>query len=255
MSATQGFVRVLRSTDLAAGEGLESQIRDVRVGGKTVLVGRLNDGRVVAFADTCPHEQTDLKQATFVDGKVRCPRHNYIYDPVTGENVIPARIARGGNLWKLHPGYLPTHEVEERDGWVWVSATPNSAPAGWDPTLEEPPPSVTRGTSSTPPPAEETAGPSPTVTRATKHLRVTLGHEFELRLPMSGPGARTWRIDVPEGLLAVMAQGLEPTSPPRQRVRLVARSVGQGTLRCSFGRPWDPEPEEVRTYVVEVVLA
>lgn len=50
MSASQGFVRVLRSTDLAACEGLESQIRDIWVGSETVLVGRLNDGRVVAAA-------------------------------------------------------------------------------------------------------------------------------------------------------------------------------------------------------------
>jgi nitrite reductase/ring-hydroxylating ferredoxin subunit len=234
---------------------LGSQIRDVRIGSETLLVGRLNDGKVVAFSDTCPHEQTDLRQATFVDGKVRCPRHNYIYDPFTGDNVIPARVARAENLWKLHPGFLPTHEVQEHDGWVWVSTEPNPAPAGWDPSGEEPPRSATRRTPFTPPTAEEPPRPSPTVTGPAKRLRVTLGREFELRLPMSGPGARTWRIEVPEGLLAVVTQALEPTSPPRQRVRLAARSLGRGTLRCSFGRPWEAEPEEVRTYVVEVVPA
>ncbi|MGH9277713.1 MAG: Rieske 2Fe-2S domain-containing protein [Acidimicrobiales bacterium] len=246
---------MLRSTELAAGEGLGSQIRELRVENETVLMGRLSDGRVVAFSDICPHEQTDLRQATFVDGKVRCPRHNYLYDPVGGENVIPARVARAENLWKLHPGYLPTHGVEEHDGWVWISPTPNPAPAGWDPSLEEPPPSATRRPPFTPLPTEEPPGRIATVTRPTKHLRVRMGHEFELRLPMSGPGARTWRIDVPEGVLAVVAQHLEATSPPRHRVRLTACSVGQGTVRCSFGRPWEPEPEEVRTYLVEVVQA
>lgn len=255
MSTGEGFVRVLRSAELAAGEGLASEIRDVRVGDATVLVGRLNDGRVVAFSDTCPHEQTDLRGATFVDGKVRCPRHNYIYDAVTGDNLVPAKVARAENLWKLHPGFLPTHEVQEREGWVWVSTAPNPAPAGWDPSAEKPPPEGARRAAFTPPPAEGPPPPAPAVTRPAKHLRVTMGREFELRLPVSGPGGRTWRIEVPEGLLAVLAHELEPTSPPRQRVRLATRSVGKGTLRCSFGRPWEPEPEEVRTYVVEIVPA
>ncbi len=139
MSAPHGFVRVVRSTVLAAREGLESQVCEVRVGDEIVLVGRLNDGQVVAFGAACPHEMTDLRDATFVDGLVRCPRHNYMYDPRTGANVIPTRVARRENLWKLRPGYLPTHSVEERDGWVCVRATPQPPPAGWDPALEEAP--------------------------------------------------------------------------------------------------------------------
>ena len=253
MSAYRGFVRVLWSADLVAGEGLDSQLRDVQVGDETVLVGRLNDGRVVAFGKSCPHEMTDLRQATFVDGKVRCPKHNYIYDPHSGENVIPTQASRRENLWKLHPGYLPTHVVEEHDGWVWVKATPNEAPAGWDPALEEPPPKGTRQESSPTPPPEEPPVPRPAVELPPKRLRVRLGRDFVLRLPMNSKPAHTWKVEVPAGLLVVVEQRFEPSSPPRQRVRLEARGLGQGTLRCSFGRPWDPDPEEVRTYIVEVV--
>ena len=254
MNASHGFVRVLRSADLAAREGLDSQVHEVLVGDKTVLVGRLKDGQVVAFGASCPHEMTDLRSATFVDGNLRCPRHNYMYDPRSGENVIPARVARPENLWKLHPGYLPTHAVEERDGWVWVMIKPNPPPASWDPAVERPP----AGTARHAPPAPTPSDPPPlarhpTVEIPSKRLRVRLGKEFELRLPMGAAPAHTWTIDLPSGLLAVVEQRLDPASPPRQRVRIVARAVGEGTLRCSFGRPWDAEPDEVRTYIVEVV--
>lgn len=245
-------MRVLRSSDLAACEGLDTQVRDVRVGDEVVLVGRLKDGRVVAFGATCPHEMTDLQQATFVDSKVRCPRHNYIYDPHSGQNVIPTQVARRENLWKLHPGYLSTRAVEEHDGWVWVSSTPNPAPVDWDPALEEPPSRRAPQALFTQP--SEEAAPRPTVEVPAKRLRVRLGKVFELRLPMTDSPAHTWKVDVPAGLLAVVEQRFDPASPPRQRVRIEARAPGIGTIRCSYGRPWDLEPEEARTYVVEVVL-
>jgi nitrite reductase/ring-hydroxylating ferredoxin subunit len=253
MGAHDEFVRVMPSADLASGEGLDSHLCDVSVGERSVLVGRLADGRVVAFAASCPHETTDLHQATFVDGKVRCPRHNYMYDPETGENLVPSRVARRENLWKLHPGYLPTHAVEERDGWVCVSATPNPPPPGWDPALEERPAGALVGEEPAPAPSAETATPPPAVEVPPKRLRVRLGKEFELRLPMGGAPAHTWRVEVPADVLALVAQWLDPATPPRQSVRIAARALGEGTLRCSFGRPWDAEPAEVRTYIVEVV--
>lgn len=255
MSAIRGFVRVLRSADLPACEGLESRICDVPVGNRTVLVGRLKDGRVVAFGPSCPHEATDLREATFVDGKVRCPRHNYIYDPHSGENVVPSRIARAENLWKLHPGYLPTYAVEVQDGWVWVKESPNPAPPTWDPAKEAPPPGGAPKPTSSEPPArgEPPAADKTTVEVPPKRLRVALGKEFELRLPMGAGAACTWRVDTPAGLLAVVAQQFEPVPSPHQRVRLAVLALGQGDVRCTFGRPWDPEPQEVRTYIVEVV--
>ena len=246
MDSTKGFVRALRSTELVAREGLETELRGVLVGDDEVLVGRRGDGRVVAFGTACPHEMTDLEQATFVDGNVRCPRHNYLYDPITGQNVVPTRFTGPDRLWKLHPGYLPSRAVEEHDGWVWVSSDPNPAPPGWDPALEAPPEGEVA------PSAEEAeAIARQTVEVPTKHLRVRLGAVFELRLPMTSP-AHTWKVDVPGGLLALLSQQFDPVAA-RQRVRIAARSLGQGTLRCSYARPWDHEPEEVRTYLVDVV--
>ena len=255
MIAPHGFVRVMRSADLAAREGLESQVCEVQVGHETVLMGRLNDGRVVAFGAACPHEMTDLRDATFVDGLVRCPRHNYMYDPHSGANVIPTKVARRENLWKLHPGYLPTYSVEERDGWVCVGAAPQPPTDGWDPALEEPPAAGARPEPPSPPPTSDQAhAPPATVEVPPKRLRVRLGREFALRLPLGVAPAHTWRIEAPVGLLAVVEQRIDATSPARLFVRIAARALGKGTLRCSFGRPWDAEPEEVRTYIVEVVL-
>ncbi len=254
MSATHGFVRVLRSADLAAREGLDSQVREVQVGDEAVLVGRLNDGQAVAFGSSCPHERTDLRDATFVDGKVRCPRHNYMYDPRSGENVIPTQVARRENLWKLHPGYLPTYAVEEHDGWVWVKATPEPPPTSWDPAVEQPPARAAQRAPQAKSEPDLAAACRATVEVPPKRLRVRLGREFELRLPLGVAPVHTWRVEAPAGLLAVVEQRLDPTSPPRQRVRIAARALGEGTVRCSFGRPWDADPEEVRTYVVEIVL-
>jgi nitrite reductase/ring-hydroxylating ferredoxin subunit/predicted secreted protein len=252
---SEGFVRVLASRELPAGEGLDSQLRRVRVGRASVLVARRNDGRVVAFATRCPHEATDLEQATLWDGEVRCPKHNYIYDPLSGQNLVPRRGARPGMLWKLHPGYLPTHAVEERDGWIWVREAANPPPPGWDPAAEVPPPGgAVEPPAGEPEPEAEPAPPPvpPPAEHPVKRLRVRLGAEFELRLPTTPRPGHVWRFEVPPQI-QVVRQAFEPGDPPRQRVRLAARAAGEGTVRCLYGRPWEREPAETRSYVVEVV--
>lgn len=248
MHALSGFVRVLPSDELAALEGLESEIRRVQVGGRTVLVGRLGSGAVVAFGALCPHEMTDLSQATFVDGQVRCPRHNYLYDPHSGANVIPTDVARPENLWKLRPGYLPTYRAEELDGWVWVSKRPNAAPAGWDPSLQERPAVGDVPMTAPEPPAQAAAA---TVEHPEEGLRVSVGGELEVRLPTEPMPACTWTVEVPAATLAVVSH---PT-PPDYAVRLRAHGAGEGTVCCRYGRPWEAQPVEIRTYVVLVTPA
>jgi nitrite reductase/ring-hydroxylating ferredoxin subunit len=246
-----GFVRVLPSRDLAAADGLESDIRCVKVGDDVVLVGRLRSGEVVAFGASCPHENTDLGQATFVSGKVRCPRHNYLYDPYTGANVIPTEVSRPENLWKLRPGFLPTYRVEERDRWVWVSKRPNPPPAGWCPATEERPPRLP-----TAPAAVPVASPPPGVgplEHPVETMRVRLGAEFEVRLPTATLPACSWRIEVPATILVVVEQSFDPcVSPPHHRLQLMAHGAGEGTLRCSYGQPWEASPIEIRSYAVHV---
>ncbi len=68
--------RAVRSADVAAGV-----IVRARAGRQPVLLARLESGEAVAFSTRCPHEDTDLGGATVAEGKIRCPRHAYVYDP------------------------------------------------------------------------------------------------------------------------------------------------------------------------------
>jgi nitrite reductase/ring-hydroxylating ferredoxin subunit/predicted secreted protein len=210
------------------------------------------DGQVVAFDPTCPHQETPLEGASLWDGNIRCPRHQYLYDPRTGENVEPAKTARPQNLWKLKPGYLPTYPVSEREGWLWVGEEPNAPPETYDPAREEPP-SWTGP--ATPPEAEQSQAQAtetgPAVT--TKTVRVKAGATFELRLPINPLPGHIWHVELESGLLEVVEQSMVTTTDsPRWRVRLAARSPGRDVVICSFRQPWDVDPSEVRNYVVEV---
>ncbi|MDQ1420825.1 MAG: hypothetical protein QOJ52_2787 [Acidimicrobiaceae bacterium] len=129
----------LPSSELPAGEGIETQIHRVRVGDGHVLVARLTTGEVVAFAPVCPHQFTELDEATIREGSLRCPRHGYLYDTRTGENIHPGRETAPENMWKVRPGFLPCYQVREDDGWISVSDDPCSPPLSYDPVLEERP--------------------------------------------------------------------------------------------------------------------
>lgn len=202
--------------------------------GTDVLLARLG-GRVVAFSATCPHQRTDLEGASFVDGGIRCPQHAYLYDLGTGENLAPARTADPAELPKLRPGYLPLYPVEERDGWIWVGPEALPPPPAHDPARERPPP---------PRAGEPVAQP-------TEALRVVAGATFELRLPTTPVPGCSWRVEAGP-LLTVVEQRLEAVDPPRHLVRVVAGHEGAAALRCTYARPWDAEPLEVRTYEVLV---
>ena len=248
------LVRVLPSADLEAETPGEPRLKKVTVGDKDILLGRLSTGPVVAFADTCPHQSTQLDGATFFDGRIRCPQHVYLYDPQTGENIIPARDANPANLWKLKPGYLPVYRVEERDGWIWISATPKPPPAAYDPEKELPPrpgAAAPTGRSEADRPGRR-MGP---VDHGAKTLRVAPGATFELRLPTVPRPGFIWRVEVDGPLLAVVEERFEPGDPPRHLVRVAARGEGETTLRCLYARPWDKDPAEVRTYNVRVELS
>jgi nitrite reductase/ring-hydroxylating ferredoxin subunit/predicted secreted protein len=247
------LVRVLPSADLETETPGEPRLKKVTVGETDVLLGRLSTGPVVAFASVCPHQGTQLDGATFFDGRIRCPLHVYLYDPRTGENVVPARDANPANLWKLKPGYLPVYRVEERDGWIWIGSAPEPPPAAYDPEKEVPPrPGSARPTAAAATTATAAAGP---VDHGAKTLRVAPGATFELRLPTTPRPGFIWRVETEGPLLAVVEERFEPGDPPRHLVRIAARGEGETTLRCLYARPWDKDPAEVRTYNVRVELS
>jgi nitrite reductase/ring-hydroxylating ferredoxin subunit/predicted secreted protein len=245
------LVRVLASADLIEETPGEPRLRMVTIDGTDVLLGRLTGGQVIAFASNCPHQQTHLEGATFFDGKVRCPLHVYLYDPQTGENVVPARDANPANLWKLKPGYLPVYPVEERDGWIWVGSAPKPPPASYDPARERPPAPGTHRPAAAEPVSTATAGATPTEHPA-KVIRVAPGATFALRLPTTPRPGFIWRVETGSPLLTVVEERFEPGDPPSHLVRLAARGAGATTVRCLYARPWDTTPVETRTYEVRV---
>ncbi len=247
-----GLVRVLRSADCPIGTPQEPELRLVSVGTTEMIVVRLTDGEVVAFTNRCPHQGTDLADASFFDGQLRCPYHLYLYDPRTGENLVPAHDAKPENLWKLKPGYLPTYTVEERDGWIWIAPEPRPPPDSYDAETERRPVGAASGGSIGP---EADPGPGAgdgPVEHATKTVRIPPGATFELRLPAPPRPGHVWRVEVADGPLYVLGERFDPTDPPRHRVTLAARRAGVTTVRCVFGRPWDAIPAEIRTYVVHI---
>ena len=151
---------------------------ELRRAGDTLVV-RLEDGRVAAFAATCPHQATDLADGCVVGGRIRCALHHYEYDLVTGENVVPAQGSDPDELWKAAPGYLPVYPVEERDGFVRVGSVPRPPPASYAPGRERP------------------ARPGPAAAAADEVVEAVAGTTFELRLaaPVPRPGS-VWRVDV-----------------------------------------------------------
>ncbi|MDQ2827231.1 MAG: Rieske 2Fe-2S domain-containing protein [Actinomycetota bacterium] len=248
----EALVRALPSADLLAESPGEPNIRMVTVEGVDVLLGRLADGPVVAFAARCPHQQTNLEDATFFDGLVRCPLHVYLYDPRTGANVLPARDADPANIWKLKPGYLPIYPVEERDGWIWVGPDPCPPPGSFRPELERPPTVAPGAAASTAGRATTDALPAGPVLHPSRTLRVAPGATFSLRLPTTPKPGFAWRVETGGPLLAVVEERFDFGDPPRHLIRVVARGEGESTLRCLYARPWDAQPAEVRTYVVRV---
>lgn len=260
------YRRVLRSHALPAPEGghatgtsrlaaaarattvSEPTIRKTRVGRSRVLLTRLPSGEVVAFAPRCPHEGTSLADASVFEGRLRCPRHNYLYDPSTGENILPARDARPDKLWRLKPGYLRTYPVREQDGWIWVSDVPNPAPPSYDPDLESGPP-PDPGAATGPTDDAESQKPAmatlPTVT-------ATAGTEFELALPTQPRPAHVWRVEISGAAVALLDETMESGSGRTVRVRLAAREPGEATVRCAYAQPWAEQPREIRTVTVHV---
>ena len=232
------MVRTLPSTALTT-----SRIRAVDVAGTRLLLARLSTGEVVAFAATCPHQRTDLQDASVVDGGIQCPLHSYVYDGRTGENIVPARDADPATLWKLRPGYLPVHAAEERDGWIWVGPDPRPPPASYDAGLERPPAENADAGDGRPPrpPAEV--------------VQVVAGTTFELRLPTTPRPGFVWRVDTGGPALAVVEERFQPGDPSHHLVRVAARRSGRATVRCLYARPWDREPAEVRAYDVVVAPA
>lgn len=242
-----GLRRVMRSDKLLKAQPGEPHLRGARVGRAEVLMVRLESGAVAAFAAHCPHQGTPLDGATLFDNSLRCPRHVFLYDLETGENLVPAKVNKPETLCKLKPGYLPIHRAEERDGWIWVSETPEPPPAAYDPLLEQGPPASMPVDAPPPAAAPADVAPAPGAT-----VNATVGQEFEIVLPTTVRPGHFWTVTVPGGAATVAGQVFAPDDPPRHVVRLLARSAGDVTVTCAYGTPWGPAPAETQAVEVHI---
>lgn len=105
--APDGFVRGVAAADIPDGRA-----RVVPLAKERVAVFR--NGTVVScVSNVCRHQMGPIGEGRIVDGCITCPWHGFQYDPVTG--CAPAPFT----------DRLPTHDVEIRDGFVWVNPVPN----------------------------------------------------------------------------------------------------------------------------------
>jgi nitrite reductase/ring-hydroxylating ferredoxin subunit len=111
--------RVMASPELASGS-----LAKVVVGGKEVLLARLEDGTVAASSPVCPHRGEDLSGGRVYLGAIDCPLHHYLYDPHTGENLYPRNVFPADLAGRLAP--LPIYPVKEEAGWIWVALPPDA---------------------------------------------------------------------------------------------------------------------------------
>lgn len=72
------FVTVGRTSEIAPGE-----MKAVRAGRRIVAIANV-DGQIVAFDDTCSHEEASLSEGELFGETVECPLHGAAFNVFTG---------------------------------------------------------------------------------------------------------------------------------------------------------------------------
>ncbi|MPZ13201.1 MAG: Rieske 2Fe-2S domain-containing protein [Chloroflexi bacterium] len=117
------YVHVMPAAELAPG-----QLHELQAGEHRVVVGRLLSGEPVAFQALCPHEAASLVEGHFHGPAIDCPRHHYLFDVHSGDNLFPLPLYP---MWKraqvgdLRLGRFP---ATEREGWIVIARNPYSEP-------------------------------------------------------------------------------------------------------------------------------
>ncbi len=80
------YISVCRTDELAPGTARVCELR-----GKAVGVFRLENGELLAVADTCTHEEASLSEGEIEDDTVYCPLHGAQFNLRTGKAMtLPA---------------------------------------------------------------------------------------------------------------------------------------------------------------------
>ena len=87
---------------------LFDRMTGVESSGKDVLVARAN-GRFYALGNRCTHEGCRLSNGRLRDGKIRCPCHGSVFDPLTGK-VLQGPAEKP----------VPVYHIKVENGRIWV---------------------------------------------------------------------------------------------------------------------------------------
>jgi nitrite reductase/ring-hydroxylating ferredoxin subunit len=112
----QAWCRAIPSDELPPGT-----LREVRIEGRRMMVGRLWSGEAVATAAACPHEQAPLADGRIWSDAVDCPLHHYLFDLRTGRNLYPIPQYPAWKRAQVGDLVLRTYPCREDEGWVQVA--------------------------------------------------------------------------------------------------------------------------------------
>jgi toluene monooxygenase system ferredoxin subunit len=98
------FQKVATLDELWEGEMIALEIE-----GQVVLLVNV-DGRIQAYADSCPHLRTKLSQGSLQRNVLKCSTHGWEFDVNTGLGINP-RTAR-----------LASFAVKVEDGFIFIDA-------------------------------------------------------------------------------------------------------------------------------------
>lgn len=103
--------------------------------GTPLVIFRDDHGRPGALLDRCAHRNVPLSLGRVVEGRLECAYHGWQYD-IEGNCVrVPGLCAQAA-----HPSrFVPSYAVREKDGYVWVFATPGVVPNCEPYKIPEPP--------------------------------------------------------------------------------------------------------------------
>ena len=80
----------------AAGRCPRGQVMAAREGGRDLAVCVLEDGRVFALPDHCPHDGGRLSDGFVERGRLVCSRHGWEFDPASGRRIRGDGARRSG---------------------------------------------------------------------------------------------------------------------------------------------------------------
>lgn len=106
---------------VALSKDITSKPLRVMLDGAPIVLFRATDG-LTALTDRCPHRLVELSKGRVVDGEIECPYHGWRFG-VSGQcTAVP------GHAGDLPKARVKTWQVCEKEGAVFISHSPQSAP-------------------------------------------------------------------------------------------------------------------------------